>query len=634
MTLNDKNQTKQTKKKKNSLRYNEYYGLQDVFDQLYAKSKRNENFYKLYEIITSEENILLAYRTIKSNKGSTTKGSNPHTIKDIKRWSEKEIVEYVRKRLENFQPHPVRRIFIPKHDGKMRPLGIPSIEDRIIQQCIRQVLEPICEAKFYDYSYGFRPNRSAKHAIARCYHLMQRADLHYVVDIDIKGFFDNVNHGKLLKQIYSLGIRDKKIISIISKMLKCEVIGEGIQTKGTPQGGILSPLLSNIVLNELDWWVDSQFRGMPTRHEYYSQLGKSRALQNTNLKEMHIVRYADDFKIFCRDYKTAIVIKFAVTKWLKERLSLDISPEKSKVVNLRNNYSDYLGLKMKVHRKGIKHYPGNEKKKYTIKSMVSDKAVNNLTGKIKRQINKTQHSAQPRAEIAKLNQMIFGYHNYYNSASHVSKSFHVIEFNVLKYMKNRLKPFVTKSGIKNKVVAKYYGDSKAIKYYCGYALIPISYIKTKPPMQFKILTCDYTEEGRKLVHDYLKMTLSSRIADMMRIFVTDETVEYNDNRISLFAAQNGQCAVTKQILKAFNFHCHHKIPRKLGGDDSYQNLIIVTVAVHRLIHATSQDIIIKLIRENAINAEQITKINKLRKLCKLDDIEVTGNVEIGFISQY
>ena len=120
----DKNQTKP--KKKNSLRYNEYYGTQSIFDELYAKSKRNENFYKLYELIVSEENILLAFRTIKSNRGSTTKGSNPHTIKDIKEWKEDEIVEYVRKRLNNFHPHPVRRIFIPKHDGKMRPLGIPS----------------------------------------------------------------------------------------------------------------------------------------------------------------------------------------------------------------------------------------------------------------------------------------------------------------------------------------------------------------------------------------------------------------------------------------------------------------------------------------------------------------------------
>ena len=616
----DKNQEKI--KEKNIIKYNEYNRIQNVFDELYAKSKRNENFYKLYELIISEENILLAFRTIKSNRKSTIKGSNPYTIKNIKEWKEEEIVEYVRKRLNNFHPHPVKRIFIPKHNREMRPLGILSIEDRVIQQCIKQVLEPICEAKFYEYSYGFRPNRSAKHAIARCYHLMQRADLHYVVDINIEEFFDNVDHSKLLKQIYSLGIRDKRIISIISKTLKCEVIGKGIQTKGTQQNGILSPLLSNIVLNELDWWVDSQFYGMPTRHEYSCQLSHNRALKKTNLKEMHIVRYADDFKIFCRDYKTACKVKIAVTKWLKERLNFDIALSKSKIINLKNNYLNYLGFKMKVHRKGIKHYNGNNKQKYTIKSMVSDKAVENLTIKIKRQIKKIQHSGKPKAELIKLNQIIFGYHNYYDSASHVCKSFHIIEYNVLKYMKNRLKPFITKTGTKSKVVENNYGKSKAIKYYCGYALIPISYIKTKPPMQFKTQTCDYTKEGRKLVYDYLKMTLNSRIADMMGMFITNESVEYNDNRISLFAAQNGQCAVTKQILKAFNFHCHHMKPRKLGGDDSYQNLIIVSIGVHKLIHATNPKVINKLIKENAIDSMQLAKINKLRQQCELEEIKV------------
>lgn len=612
----------QESKKKNALRYNEYYGTQEIFDKLYEKSKRNENFYKLYELIISEENILLAFRSIKSNKGSKTKGSNSYIIKGIKCWKEEELIRYIRKRLENYQPQPVRRTFIPKHDGKMRPLGIPTIEDRIIQQSIKQVLEPICEAKFYEYSFGFRPNRSAKHAITRCYHLMQRADLHYVVDIDLKGFFDNVNHSKLLKQIYSLGIRDKRLISIISKMLKCEVIGEGMQSKGTPQGGILSPLLSNIVLNELDWWVHSQFYGMPTKHKYSCQLSHCRALKKTKLKEMHIVRYADDFKIFCRDYETAIKAKIAVTNWLKERLNLEINEDKSKIVNLRQNYSEFLGLKMKVHRNGIKHYNGNNKEKWTIKSYVSDKAVKNLQIKIRRQIDYIKHSPKPHMEVGRLNEMIFGYHNYYDSASHVSKSFHEIEYNVLRYMKNRLKELATTTGTQNRVIKTYYGHSKAIKYYCGHGLIPISVIQTRPPMQFKQETCDYTEKGRKLVHDYLKLTLSSRIADMMRTFVKSESVEYNDNRISVFSAQLGQCAVTKIILKTFNFHCHHKIPRHKGGNDSYQNLVIVEIRIHKLIHAVEQEVIDRLINELRLTKEEIKKVNKYRKLCELEEIKV------------
>ncbi|NJA72340.1 HNH endonuclease, partial [Clostridioides difficile] len=233
-----------------------------------------------------------------------------------------------------------------------------------------------------------------------------------------------------------------------------------------------------------------------------------------------------------------------------------------------------------------------------------------------------QHSDKPKVELAKLNQMIFGYHNYYDSASHVCKSFHTIEYNVLKYMKNRLKPFATKTGTKNNVIEKYYGESKAIKYYCQYALIPISYIKTRPPMQFKQETCDYTERGRELVHDYLKLTITSRIADMMRYFSKNESVEYNDNRISLFSAQNGQCAITKWVLKTFHFHCHHKIPKHLGGDDSYQNLVIMEGRVHKLIHTVDEELINKIVKELSLNKTQINKVNKYRVLCNLNKINV------------
>lgn len=159
---------------------------------------------------------------------------------------------------------------------------------------------------------------------------------------------------------------------------------------------------------------------------------------------MHIVRYADDFKIFCRSYNSAKRIKIAVTKWLKERLNLDINQDKSKIVNLRNNYSEFLGLKMKVRRNGIKKYNGNDKIKYTIMSKVSDKARDDLVGKVKKQIYTIQHAKDPISEISKLNQMIFGYHNYYDSASHVNKSFHEIEFKTMKYLRNRLEPLKTK----------------------------------------------------------------------------------------------------------------------------------------------------------------------------------------------
>ena len=209
--------------KKQLLRNNEYYDIQKMFDDLYTKSRNNENFNNLYDLVVSRENILLAYRNIKKNKGSKTKGNNSKTIIDIGKEDPDRLVKYIRARLKDYKPGKVRRVEIPKANGKTRPLGIPDIEDRLIQQCLKQILEPICEARFFIHSYGFRPNRSTRDAVSRVMDLMQRSHMHYVVDIDIKGFFDNVNHGKLLKQIWTLGIRDKKIISIISKMLKAEI---------------------------------------------------------------------------------------------------------------------------------------------------------------------------------------------------------------------------------------------------------------------------------------------------------------------------------------------------------------------------------------------------------------------------
>ena len=165
----------------------------------------------------------------------------------------------------------------------MRSLGIPTIWDRIIQQCFLQVLEPICEAKFFERSNGFRPNRSVENAIAQSYKMMQMYKLHYVVDVDIKGFFDNVNHGKLLKQLWAIGIRDKRVIAMISKMLKAEVVmpDKSIvkSEKGIPQGGIFSPLLANVVLNELDWWVASQWENMPIHYEYKTRQNFSCAIK-------------------------------------------------------------------------------------------------------------------------------------------------------------------------------------------------------------------------------------------------------------------------------------------------------------------------------------------------------------------
>lgn len=592
--------------------------MQSVFDELYENSLAKCEFKNLISIITTEENIRLAYRNLKKNTGSRTPGTDGKTITYLAKMSEAELISMVQQKFEWYQPQSVRRKEIPKGNGKTRPLGIPTIMDRLIQQCILQVMEPICEAKFCDTSNGFRPNRGVENALAQAEKHMQTSNLHIVIDIDIKGFFDNVNHGKLLRQIWAMGIHDKKLLCIISAILKAEVAGIGFPEKGTPQGGIISPLLSNIVLNELDWWITSQWVGMPTRHEYSGRIHengtkdqskKYRELRKTKLKECYIVRYADDFKIFCRKHSDAVKLFEATKAWLKERLRLDISPEKSKIVNLKHDYSDFLGFRIKVH-KGT----GN---KYVVISHIAPKALDRIKGTAKEKVKAIQHSSGEIEEykvINDYNSFIMGIHNYYRMATAASPDMQQLAFEIKIAIKNRLQERVQRRKDQNiPTYAKRYAKSKEIRFIGKNILLPIGYIQHHPPIHKKKSVNKYTADGRAEIHKNLESVDMTILHILMRNPNMSASAEYNDNRISLYVAQQGKCSVTKERLSLEDIHCHHKLPRSLGGGDDYANLIILHERIHRLVHATQEETISAIMQTVQLDKRQLDKLNKLRK---------------------
>lgn len=615
-------------KKKSKLRNAEYYDIQQEFDELYKKSKKDCKFTDLLSIITSEENIKLAYRNIKKNHGSKTAGTDGKTIQDLEKWQTETLINHIRKKLEYYKPQTIRRVEIPKPNGKKRPLGIPTIMDRLIQQCIYQILEPIAEAKFHERSNGFRPNRSTEHAIAQVYKMVQTQQLYYIVDIDIKAFFDNVQHGKLLKQMWQMGIQDKKLLKIISVMLKAEVAGIGFPEKGTPQGGIISPLLSNIVLNELDWWIASQWETMPTKHEYQGRKtrtdnsSKYRALRTSKLKECYLVRYADDFKILCRYHNDAKRLFIATQQWLKERLGLEINTEKSKIIDLRKNYSEFLGFKIKVHRKGKRH---EQKVKYTIHSRVSDKAIKRIKDTTSRIIKRIEFPKDEKKEVYAIdfyNSFVMGVHNYYCLATCVNKDFDKIAFHVRKRLRNRLKSRLSRKGvIQYKYIEEEYGKSKEIRFIHGKAIIPLGYVQHQNPMWKNGKVNKYTPEGRKEIHNQLQKVNLNILHYLMRNPNENQSVEYNDNRLSLYCAMQGKCAITKTILEKDNIHCHHIIPRKDGGGDNYQNLLLIDKRVHILLHATKAETIEKYLGILNLSKAQLNKLNTYRATLNLNAIE-------------
>ena len=347
-----------------------------------------------------------------------------------------------------------------------------------------------------------------------------------------------------------------------------------------------------------------------------------RALQSTQLKECWIVRYADDFKILCRKRSDAVKLFAATQQWLKARLGLDISPEKSGIVNLKKHYTEFLGIKIRVRQKGKK---ANGSPGYTVYSGMTDKAYQAMKSKVQQHTRAMAHPADTNdgsRAVDAYNAYVLGIHNYYRIATNITLDMRKIAFLVKHELNARLRRYTQKSGDKlPSYIAERYGNSKMLRYVYGRALIPIGYLKHKAPMFKPKKVNRYTPEGRAEIHKSLSCVNISILREMMRNPIMDRSVEYNDNRLSLYCGQMGRCYVTKQPLELGHMHCHHRIPRHFGGDDKYGNLVLVTDEVHRLLHATRPDTIAHYILKLKPDSKQLRTLNRLRRWLQLPEFQ-------------
>ena len=330
---------------------------------------------QLLEEILSRDNMRLAYKKVKANKGAS--GIDGITIEEIDDYLKENWVNIRDKiRERKYKPKPVRRVEIPKPDGGVRNLGVPTVVDRIIEQAIVQRLTPIVEPHFSEYSYGFRPNRRAQQAILRLLEYFNDGYT-YVVDIDLEKFFDNVPQDKLMTLVGKL-IQDPDTESLIRKYLNAGVMVRGRYeetNKGTPQGGNLSPLLSNIMLNELDKELEA--RGL------------------------HFVRYADDCVIAVGSSAAANRVMHTITKWIEKKLGLKVNATKTKVTT--PSKLKYLGFGFWKDAEGWKARPHKD-------------SIKRFERKLK-QLTKRSWSVSMDYRIEKLNQAIRGWINYFRMGS-------------------------------------------------------------------------------------------------------------------------------------------------------------------------------------------------------------------------
>ncbi|MFF2532500.1 group II intron reverse transcriptase/maturase [Brevibacillus sp. NPDC058079] len=587
--------------------------LRNILDQLYESTKRaivekrKPKFLGLLEIISAEPTILTAIHNIKSNYGSKTAGSDGETMQeDILQKDYEEVILRVKQSLLHHVPCPVRRVEIPKASDptKKRPLGIPAIIDRVVQECVRIVLDPICEAQFIAHSYGFRPQRDAHMAMSRLKNVLNTTGNTWVIEGDIKGFFDNVDHNVLKHKLWKMGVRDKRVLMIIQSMLKAGIMGQ-IQTNelGTPQGGIISPLLANVYLHGFDQWVVREWENKKTSHDYASPEKKYRALRNNgNFKQVYYIRYADDWVIVTDSEESAKKLKYKVQQYLKHTLKLDLSFEKTLITNVKKKMVKFLGFE-------IKRVPDKSAKGgYTTKTYADRERLHKKVKTLQKEISNMRSIPTKEYliyEITRINQVVRGLIQYYKVATEIynqmMKYQHSLAFTARRSLTRqganpRFIPACETSNLLS-VHSQYRMKIPTIDYEgLKIGVTNLSFCYHEYAQNKTQEETPYSEKGREL---HLKRTGKKPLlvrAD--ELFSTDiarlrtgktagtiYTFEYYLNRPYVFNRDKGKCRVCNREPSSNLIHIHHKNPRlpaKLVN--KVLNLVTTCMECHNAIH--------------------------------------------------
>lgn len=600
-----------------NVRFSTEAELKQTLDFLYEKSKEGIAFTGLVEAMVNEVTIVTAIHNIKSNKGSKTAGVDQMKMDKYLQMPKEDLIALIRDNFSNYKPKPARRVYIPKKNGKQRPLGIPTVLDRIIQECVRIIIEPICEARFYPHSYGFRPYRAQKHAIRDIVNVINASTFSqdqpvWAVEGDIKGCFDNIDHRILLKKIWRIGIHDKRVIKMIHQMLKAGYIESGTLNDtnlGTMQGGILSPLLSNVYLNDFDWFVGRMY--MEPHRQCKYKCNDTRRLKWSGVTQKYNFRFADDWVILTSTEQEAYRLKRMLTKYFRNKMKLELSQEKTFVTDLRTEGIHFLGFVVKAEKKRRTPDPRTWTDNLVGKPLPDMERLKDKIQKIANEVREigeiTERSVQA-AQIQRVNSMIVGLAQYLQP-SICSHAFHAIDRRInntaLAVWKRRFPKHYNKyqipleklcnlphrhEGYKSKTFAvpiegEWFGIT--------YAFITHSKYESKP---FDQRMTPYSEEGRRIYSYYRNRSKplpcdrpSVNTARDIQLSVYTKTVfnfEYFMNREYAYNRDNGKCKCCKTPLflddKKYCYHIKGELP--LDKVNKVQNLIWLCNSCYRMVN--------------------------------------------------
>lgn len=555
--------------------------LRKNLDNIYNKSLKGKSFNGILEAAFNEVTIVTAIHNMKSNKGANTPGIDGVRIDQYLQMDKDELINLIHKQIKDYKPRPVRRLYIKKSNGKMRPLGIPTILDRIIQECLRIIIEPIAEAKFFPNSYGFRPYRATKHAmkdITGIISLNSNQKAVIAIEGDIKGYFDCICHRQLIKKLWRIGIHDKRVLEIIKAMLKAGYMEHDSfysTESGTVQGGIISPLLANIYLNDFDWTIGRMYHHPSIRTN--TNVDRHRAkLRKKGTIPKYLVRFADDWIILTSNDKEATRLLKYLKKYFKHRLRLELSEEKTFITDMTKDRAKFLGFTIKAEpaRKTAKNpnptfivgkpYPDMDKIKTKVRQI----------SKELKQIRYTGKNTHLQAEIIeKANAKIVGIAEYIKT-SICSQTFGYIDNAIGKCALASFKRLFGKSYRQYKIPlcklanrrqrhAKCNTKTFAIKHQESYIGLTMAYITHSQWEKFRFnqRMTPYTEEGRNLYLRNKSKPLPHHRPALNNIDLPDtieklNNFEYHMNKEYAFNRDKGKCRICGKLLEAHQMHCH------------------------------------------------------------------------------
>lgn len=605
--------------------------LKQTLDELYEFSKEGKSLNGLYEIIINEHTIITAIHDIKSNKGSMTAGIDKKTINHFLQMSREKLLQTVRRALKDYNPQPARRKYIPKgNTGKERPLGIPTMLDRIIQQCFKIVIEPIVEAKLYEHSYGFRPYRSTHDAIARIAHLINIGRYRYVIEGDIKGYFDNIDHSVLISKLHRIGIIDKRVLALIKKMLKSGVIEEDFKfhstEKGTPQGSIISPLLANVYLNDFDWMVSCEYENPYFADEFTDIKNARRKFRRIGRQPVFLVRYADDWVIFTKTREQAESYLKYLQRYFKAKLKLELSEEKTIITDLEQSRMKFLGFEVGLAKPRLMvGRTGNLKKHELYAKILPDtKKVRSKTAEILkdiREIRRTPCDYQKAVTIEKVNSKIVGLAEYYKIAvwteifDSLDNTIFVTSHYTWKHLyrnqnggkdKTKVKPF---SELANRQTRHkgYTAQTHAVEVEEQWVgITKFLHTPSEDPKCFNQNKTPYTSKGRELyyrdakkkerlhrppLYDKTESIFRKAKHNMLKSDIRTlkkYNFEYYMNREYAFNRDKGKCKICVDDILPVELQCHHIDPTlPLDKVNKVSNLASLHKKCHELIHGKS-----------------------------------------------